>query len=553
MEGMSDQEIEGVVCDGSGDLGIDAVRIDEDKVVHFYQFKNVEDPAKAFKEGEVDKVISGLRLILSQKHGEVANESLRAKIDDILDIVPTGYRLHLVTTGTGIDERGAASTKLDALAAELQPPSSDFFRWDCEDLKALQDRHYAKTLPAIEHPVIFEDVLPPYMIESGSSQCYMLHTTGDALARLYDKHGDLLLQRNIRVAQGDTPPNRSILATCKGNESKNFLHYNNGVTFICDSANHDPFKRTLTIHRAQVVNGGQTIRALHQAFADGSLKDDVLVPIRAVTSSGNKEFGSDVAVNQNNQNQMKPGFLRSNDPRVVQLSNALMSIGWYFERRENEAKELTGAELAGVEHRLGRSLDRHVITLQEGSQAYVATFFRHPELAKKDPKKIFLSVEDGGYFERIFSSEITAQKMVTAHQIKQYVDDFVKRFGSIKRKRARHADGWEVEYRILLGDQLFSSHLDRIDQVVPTSGFFLCATLFREYVDILKLGPDSLIDELSEIADVKISEHLCRILDYAKSNPGEANRSWPTLLKSNRFFQGFISYLTGVHAGKIGH
>jgi hypothetical protein len=40
LHDFSDSEIEEVFCDGGGDLGIDALWIDDDEIVHFYQFKN---------------------------------------------------------------------------------------------------------------------------------------------------------------------------------------------------------------------------------------------------------------------------------------------------------------------------------------------------------------------------------------------------------------------------------------------------------------------------------------------------------------------------------
>src|SRR6266480_5019250 len=142
------------------------------------------------------------------------------------------------------------------------------------------------------------------MLRSGIADCYLFHVSGQILAELYEKHGEGLLQRNIRVDQRETATNRSIEATCTGDDSKNFLHFNNGVTFLCESASYDGFQAVLTLEKAQVVNGGQTIRALYRAFQKGSLKSDVMVPARAITSSGDKNFANNVAVNQNNQNPM---------------------------------------------------------------------------------------------------------------------------------------------------------------------------------------------------------------------------------------------------------
>ena len=78
LKGFTDTEVGEILCDGGGDLGIDSIWIDEGDLVHFYQFKNPEDPAKGFPTGDVDKTISGLRLILSRKHEDIANEEAQS-------------------------------------------------------------------------------------------------------------------------------------------------------------------------------------------------------------------------------------------------------------------------------------------------------------------------------------------------------------------------------------------------------------------------------------------------------------------------------------------
>jgi hypothetical protein len=331
LHDFSDAQIEEIFCDGGGDLGIDAIWIDDEEIVHFYQFKNPSDPAKGIATGDVDKVLNGLRLIFAKKHGTVANEELRARIEDIYQIVPKGYRLHFVSSGKGIESE--AREKLNAFIEELRAPTPTFFQWEEETLIDLQARFYQQRLPAVADPLFFDPPQTPYMVRSAEADCYFLHTTGGILADLYATHGEGLLQRNIRVDQRDTATNRSIEASCASSDSANFLHYNNGVTFLCESAIWDQFKRKLTLNKTQVVNGGQTIRALHRARQKGLLKDDVLVPVRVITSRGDKDFASNVTVNQNSQNQMGTGFLRSNDPRVIQLEHSLASRGWYLNDR----------------------------------------------------------------------------------------------------------------------------------------------------------------------------------------------------------------------------
>jgi len=547
LHNFSDTNVDEIFCDGGGDLGIDALWIDDDDYVHFYQFKNPADADRGFPAGDIDKVLGGLRLILLKKYDKIANPNLKSRIQEIYQQVRRGYRLHLVTSGHGVESD--ARVKLDAIVAELRGPSSGIFEWCDEPLQSLQDRFYEQNLPAIEDPIVFRLIRAPYMHRSGSADCYFFHSDGSNLADLYQRHGEGLLQRNIRVDQRDTATNRSIESTCSGSESANFIHFNNGISFLSDSATFDQFQSTITLHKAQVVNGGQTIRALARAQKKGLLKSDVLVPVRAITSNGDKDFGNSVAVNLNNQNQMGTGFLRSTDQRIIQLDHALASLGWYLERRDGEIKNATPVELAAISHRIGRDLAGHVITLKEGAQAYTATFFGQPELAKKNAKKIFASIDEGGYFERIFSADMTAEKIVIAHQLKASVDEFVRQYTAIKRKYPRVANDKNA-YRTLLGDAIVDEHAMEVQQVMPQCALFVCGTIFRDLRDFKKMNVADIPSLIQNMWPKIVREHLYYIMAFARQNQEKADRSWPVLLKSNTFFGHVISYIQGIRVNQ---
>lgn len=538
---LDDVDINQIVCDGGNDLGIDAVRIDEDNYVHFYQFKNPSSINASFPEGDVDKVLGGLSLILTRAHEKIANSELLERIEDINQSVRNGYQLHIVTSGTGISKE--AESKINNFITQLKGPSDDFFRWTLEDLPYLQDAFYRKNLPTLQDPIIFDIQQAPYQIRAADHDCYLFHVSGEFLASLYSKHGEQLLQQNIRVYQGDKGTNASILKTCTGPDLANFLHYNNGVTFLCETAQWDGFTHKLNMERAQIVNGGQTVRVLCNAAQDGTLKPDVLISAKILTSQGNKEFASNVAVNLNNQNRIEPSFLRSNDPRVVQLSNSLASLGWYLERREHEVALFTPEEKAQAEMKIGQPLEGHVIRLKEGTQAYVSTYLREPELAKKNPKKMFLSAKDNGIFERIFNDELTAEHFVSAQRLFWQVSEFVKCFITKKRHRERVAD-WREDYETLLGTSLVTKYGPLLDQVIPQSGIFLCAITFEIEVKTQGRSIEEVVTELEGSDYSKITEYLELIIQFVSTDESPA-ASWPTLLKSQSFYDRFSSYLKG--------
>jgi AIPR protein len=550
LRGLNPSRIDEIVCDGGNDLGIDAIEIDDEDYVHFFQFKNPESAEGALPAGEVDKLLSGLRLILSHKHEAIANEELRGLVEDIYQIVPAGYRLHLVTSGKGIAKESIE--KLNAFVEELGGPSEDFFVWTLEDIEFLQDAFYKKRLPTVEKPIVFHlERQGPYQVRSADHDCYLLHADGHTLAKLYSEHGEQLLQQNIRVFQGDRSTNAKIRETCTTDKSRNFLHYNNGITFLCETAQWDQFVSNLTLHKAQIVNGGQTIRVLSKAQTEGKLRTGVLVTVRVITSQGDKEFSSDVAVNLNNQNRIETSFLRSNEPRIVQLATSIESIGWYLERREDEAQLLSDLERKAIEQRIGHLLSGRVIKLRDGAQAFAATYYRQPELAKKNPRRIFLGADDGGAFERVFGAGMSAEKFVTAQRLKWATDAFVEKFMNLKRRKARGVD-WKHEYSALMGAELVEAFGDRLDQVVPQCSVFLCALLFEDHVVLRGENPTDLIASLEGGDIAAIKDKLRVILEFARDNPSSANKSWPTLLKGQAFFENVASYLRG-RAGVLRH
>jgi AIPR protein len=542
LRSLSEQTVEQIVCDGTNDQGIDAIWIDDESVVHFYNFKNPADMGDSFPGVEVDKIISGLQLIINRQHAAVTNQSLRDLIEDVLGIVPKAYRIHMVHRGTGFPGDGA--TKLDAFINSLGAPSPDFWSWSAEDISVLQTEFYTKTLPTVEETIEFELTQAPYQVRSADHDCYLFSLRGAELATVYEKYGETLLQQNIRIYQGDKGTNDVIRKTATGPESGNFFHFNNGVVFLAEAAKWDQFTRKLELRRFQVVNGGQTIRVLsgaHQKTHD--LKPDVQVPVRIITSQGNKDFSNSVTVNLNNQNRIEPSFLRSNDPRVVQLVATLATKGWYLERRVDEVEALSLSEKAAIEAKIGHTLNGRVIRLKDGLQAYTATFLRQPEVAKKNPKKIFEGAQDGGLFDKVFNVDLTAEKVIAAHRLAIKVNEYVKQFMARKRKKDKVAD-WKAEYATLIGESLMSKHSAVVDQVVPQSAMFLMAAVYDEHVNVLNKPLDDLLATLErgdyEILNSKIEQ----LIDYTTKN-AEGSKSWPTLLKSQTLFDNFGNFVRG--------
>jgi len=100
--------------------------------------------------------------------------------------------------------------KLESLMSELAGPSASIIEWNEQPLVSLQEMFYQQNLPAVKDPIRLSCPRQPYTVRSGVADCYLFHVTGRVLADLYKEHGESLLQRNIRVGQGDTSTNKAI-------------------------------------------------------------------------------------------------------------------------------------------------------------------------------------------------------------------------------------------------------------------------------------------------------------------------------------------------------
>jgi hypothetical protein len=139
--------------------------------------------------------------------------------------------------------------------------------------------------------------------------------------------------------------------------------------------------------------------------------------------------------------------------------------------------------------------------------------------------------------------------MIIAHEIKKFVDDFVRKFSSVRRK-LQASDDLVAAYEPLLGHEVANNYKDVIHQVLPQCALFLCGTIYKDLVDFQKKDPSEIPKLLSKEGHALIQSHLLNILNYAKNNKSKADKSWPVLLKSNAFFSYICAYLEGIRKSK---
>jgi hypothetical protein len=155
---------------------------------------------------------------------------------------------------------------------------------------------------------------------------------------------DRFLQKNVREFLGEaTKINKAIAKSYL--ESPNWFWYkHNGIIIFADTLILDKVKMHLILRNPQVVNGGQTLKALFSAYNKNNRIDNgakILLRIYRLPYEDTETYKRSIEIISalNSQNKINPSDLRSTDPRQVRLEQLFKELGYkYLRKRAKEAK-----------------------------------------------------------------------------------------------------------------------------------------------------------------------------------------------------------------------
>ncbi len=162
------------------------------------------------------------------------------------------------------------------------------------------------------------------------------------LVKAYEALGYQLFEPNVRANIKNSRVNHAIRESVSLRRSrKEFRFLNNGVTITCDSFTKPTSQRPEFIaHRPGIVNGLQTVVALHTAYQqlDDREKEDFekncSVLVRLLVKSAVEDI-TRVVKATNNQNPMKPRNLVSNNLEQLIYTRIFASeLEWFYQAKE---------------------------------------------------------------------------------------------------------------------------------------------------------------------------------------------------------------------------
>jgi len=219
-----------------------------------------------FPQGGVEKLIQAIKFLFDPDAKLTLNPRLVIRIEAIRSLIRDGNipRVRAILCNNGLEWNDASQKIIDQ--AGLPPRQVSWEYVNHESLVGLlMAVKPANEILRLSGKAIVEDF----------DYCRVLvgKVPVREIADLFERQGDLLLERNVRRYLGlaGNRVNQAIAQTLMtDSERGNFYFYNNGITIVCSKftcnaiQNHDFHVR---VEGMQVINGGQACKTIQQTLA----------------------------------------------------------------------------------------------------------------------------------------------------------------------------------------------------------------------------------------------------------------------------------------------
>jgi len=423
-------EPEDYITDGGEDFSVDAYFIDDEKrEINIFQFKSTEkfEIAKkkdAFKDSDISKFILNLEKIwnhnknLSQKANNKTFEAIKA----IWEALEKGYINTKVWFISNYDETIKDKSKILNLSKEFkQKFRAELIIWSLDNLVDLIIEKEFKPIDVklkLKGRNYFEDITGKIRALIGEVNAL------NFLEAILDEKNNLregVFNENIRVyLRQSTKINKQIYSSIeKKEENFNFFFYNNGITAICDSYEHpNTDSPTVTIKNFQIVNGGQTIHSIYEAYKNGLVENikNIYLLLRLYEVK-DRSIGQAVARYTNTQNPVRSRDIMSNDEVQIKLQQELKRQGWYYERKKYEYRD------SEIEN------DKKIDAEKLG-QIILSFYLEKPGSAKNKKQEIF-----GIFYNEIFDeNKINAEYVLLPYLLYKDIEKDIRKFNQKIKK-----------------------------------------------------------------------------------------------------------------------
>ena len=412
------------LTEGGGDFGVDAIHISEEYdgefTVSLFQGKykhNLEGNSNYPEEG-IKSLINAINYLFNPAAKlEHINQRLLVKVEEARSLIRDGYipQVRTIACNNGLKWNLSAQEAIDR--AEF----GDQVTWEYVNherlVKILQASKPVKDTLQLSGKAIVEDM--------EFSRVLLGRISVTEIATLIDRHGERLLERNIRRYLGlqGNRVNEGIRHTLTSDEKNNFYFYNNGVTLTCDSFSYNALQDgdyQVRVENLQIINGGQTCMTIFKTLREPDLIHQnaqafVLLRLYQLPRE-NEGLVQRITYATNSQNPVDLKDLRANDERQKILEKDIEQLGFNYRPKRSNTPT--------------RSAD---ITSGVAAEAVLSVWRRKPHQAKFFSREHF-----GKLYDTIFTDQLNGAQIVIAVQLYRIAEN--------RRKRPESTDPDFVRY-----------------------------------------------------------------------------------------------------------
>jgi hypothetical protein len=221
---------------------------------------------------------------------------------------------------------------------------------------------------------------------------------------------DRFLQKNVREFLGEASKINKAIAKSYLEAPTWFWYKHNGIIIFADNLLVDRTKMELILRNPQVVNGGQTLKALFSAYDKNNRSDNpakVILRIYRLPYEDTETYKRSIEIISalNSQNKINPSDLRSTDPRQVRLEQLFERIGAGYKYLRKRAKEAKSG--------------RHSITMRNLALRYYVCKKKAPhEGVRGNVEELF---EEDNKYNEIFDESAINKELSVNHVVINYV------------------------------------------------------------------------------------------------------------------------------------
>ena len=389
-----------LLTEGSNDLGVDALHLSEVDDGEFtvtlfqgkYTHKNLDGSAN-FPENAIKNLIALVSNIFDPDKTFSMNQRLAPRIEEIRSLIRDGYipNVRLLLCNNGQSWNSQAQQWIDS--SGLSHAQVHWQHYNHDDIVAVLQRTKAvNDSLQLNGSAIIEDF--------NYRRVLVGKVPVTEIAKLFDRNGDLLLERNIRryLGRNANRVNNAIHDTLVSpDKQKDFYFFNNGITMTCTKMRHNALQGgdyQLKLENIQVINGGQTCKTIQQTLNetdDLSAFNEVYVLLRLYElESDDDQLIKEITFATNSQNPVGLRDLRSNDSLQIQLETGINALGYNYRRYREDA---TGGS--------------HVISSATTAEAVMAIWRKCPHQSKFRRRELF-----GVLYDKVFTDLNPAQAIL---------------------------------------------------------------------------------------------------------------------------------------------